>query len=647
MQTLLNRPLFDEATYGRVRFHHRSVREFLTARWLLHLLESGKSRRAVEGLLFAHRYGLDAVIPSMKPIVAWLALWDERVRNRLLTIAPEILIEHGDPSHLPVDIREQLLQQFASLNEGQGDTGAYFDITSVRRLADPRLATIVLDMLGHYRENEAVRQLLLNIVWQGPIPECAEAARSFALAATMDSHTRICGIWAVGAAGNTEQKRRLAEAILINISGWEKQEIGAAIGELFPDTLTLDELLTMLEAVEPPHRYSVNALDRAIQEIVTVNCPLPQQEPLLAGLVDLLEREPHIMPRYCEVSQRYAWILGYAAQLAEQIILKAATGTPQFNDAVLRAIELESQGQLYSSVPYRLDHKWKDVVRDLPTLRRTLFWRAIERQRKEFSREGERLTDWWRARPGFPVLQLSSDDFDVFLADVRNQTAVDDRLVALTAAFTLWRDGGRGRKGRERMWRAVKDAPDLEAKLHALLHPRPGSEEERQYHRLERNTKRRGAKQQAKEKQARREWIISLQGNVDRLRSVDQETIDHVFGDLYRLVQEITRIEDSSNRWGSNRRDLLEAECGREVAEAARDGLMACWRLFEPPLCSERDAGKVQFGVIVGLVGLAIESRERPGWARDLSMKDAQCACRYALCELNGFPDWAPDLLTR
>ncbi len=42
IQTLLDRPLFDEATYGRVQFHHRSVREYLTARWLLHLLESGK-----------------------------------------------------------------------------------------------------------------------------------------------------------------------------------------------------------------------------------------------------------------------------------------------------------------------------------------------------------------------------------------------------------------------------------------------------------------------------------------------------------------------------------------------------------------------------------------------------------------------------
>ena len=33
-QALLRRALFDPATYGRVRFHHRSVQEYLAARRL-------------------------------------------------------------------------------------------------------------------------------------------------------------------------------------------------------------------------------------------------------------------------------------------------------------------------------------------------------------------------------------------------------------------------------------------------------------------------------------------------------------------------------------------------------------------------------------------------------------------------------------
>ncbi len=98
IQTLLDRAIFDEAIYGTVRFHHRTVQEYLVAKWLKRLINEGKSRRSIEGLLFAERYGQAVAIPSMRPIVAWLALWDEHVRNRLRTIAPEVLIENGDPS---------------------------------------------------------------------------------------------------------------------------------------------------------------------------------------------------------------------------------------------------------------------------------------------------------------------------------------------------------------------------------------------------------------------------------------------------------------------------------------------------------------------------------------------------------------------
>src|SRR5262249_41674783 len=143
----------------------------------------------------------------------------------------------------------------------------------------------------------------------------------------------------------------------------------------------------------------------------------------------------------------------------------------------------------------------------------------------------------------------------------------------------------------------------------------------------------------------RRKWVMRLQRNIDRIRSVDLATVEQVFGELYSLGQEILRLAHSSTRWGSNRWGLLEAECGREVAQAAPPGMMAFGRLYEPPFPSEHVTNGATNGTIIGLIGLAIEARERPGWARALSAQDAQRACRYALCELNGFPEWAPDLL--
>ena len=51
-QTLLSRPIFDEAIYGSVRFHHRSVREYFAAEWLSEKLNEAGSRQKIESLFF-------------------------------------------------------------------------------------------------------------------------------------------------------------------------------------------------------------------------------------------------------------------------------------------------------------------------------------------------------------------------------------------------------------------------------------------------------------------------------------------------------------------------------------------------------------------------------------------------------------------
>ena len=75
-RTLLRRGLFDPATYGRIRFHHRSVQEYLAACRLRALRDKGMSINEVFRWLFAEQYGVKVVFPSMREITAWLALWD-------------------------------------------------------------------------------------------------------------------------------------------------------------------------------------------------------------------------------------------------------------------------------------------------------------------------------------------------------------------------------------------------------------------------------------------------------------------------------------------------------------------------------------------------------------------------------------------
>ena len=98
---LLGRPIYEPETYGYVRFHHREVLEYLAAQWFLGLLTVGNSRRAVEALFFVDQYGIEVLVPKLRPLLPWLALSDERVRDRIVSGSPEVLFEGGDPSQLP------------------------------------------------------------------------------------------------------------------------------------------------------------------------------------------------------------------------------------------------------------------------------------------------------------------------------------------------------------------------------------------------------------------------------------------------------------------------------------------------------------------------------------------------------------------
>jgi hypothetical protein len=520
---------------------------------------------------------------------------------------------------------------------------ASFDLASIRRLADSQLATTVLELLERHRANEDLRQLLLGIIWQGQIADCAKSALSFALDLSVDPYTRVLAIRAVAAAGNENLKRRLADMLLTRLGKWSNRELGAGVTALYPETFTLKELFEIVKGAKPPEEYSVDPIDQALEKIVVRDLPQSQQLSLLVGLIDLLESEPHI--RHCGVSERYSWLIPHAARLAKQIIMASKSGEVAFPAAVLRAIELDAQAQHYLH-GRKSDEKWNDLIGKMSKLRSILFWRAVKERRAGMEAKGERLTDWWQA--GFMIHELVGvrpDDFDMFLEYIGSRDNIDDRLVALTAAFAIWRNAGRPRKERDRMWYAVRGERELEGKFHALLHPGPMSDELKRWRRQEREYKVRVAKQRQKEEEARTDVARSLANRANGIRTLDKQSKDQYFSDLFWLARRIAQLEGSRSKWGSNRWDLLEADLGRDVAEAAREGLMRFWRLYEPPLPSESNGSGRTNGVLTGLAGLAIEAHDRAGWARRLSADEARIAARYGMHEMNGLPDWAPDLI--
>ena len=237
-QALLRRALFDPATYGRVRFHHRSVQEYLAARRLRALRDKGMSTRALFRLLFAERYGVEVVFPSMRAIAAWLALWDEDTRKELMVREPEVLLSFGDPATLEVQVRIDLLRAFVKRYGEGGRRGLRIEIEEVRRLAHPDLEIVVRKCWQEGVANADVRELLLQLIWQGRMESCADLAEAAAFDTSGDSYGRIVAIRALVACGRDETLRKCASAMLAERDSWPDEVVCSVAAGLFPRVIS-------------------------------------------------------------------------------------------------------------------------------------------------------------------------------------------------------------------------------------------------------------------------------------------------------------------------------------------------------------------------------------------------------------------------
>ena len=641
IQTLLDRPIFDEAIYGTVRFHHREVREYLTAKWLRRLIDEGKSRRSIEGLLFAKRYGRDVIIPSMRPIAAWLGLWDERVRNRLRTIAPEVLIENGDPSMLPVEFRESLLIAFAELYAERQHTGTSFDITMVRRLADPQLALTINDLLTKYATHDDVCTLLLKLIWQGEISESVDAAFSYAMADQVGSYIKSCAIRAVAGAGTAEQHDKLVNTLFADISKLSSNTLGEICDLFFPQTLSIPQLLQILKTTKPPERYSSSQLQTTIEEKMA-GTVLPEGEAkgLLREFHKLLKSRPFIERHYCEISARYGWLLPSSIRLANQFIKKKHhfSHSPIVLDLFLGYICIQHYGEFTSSKSDKILKK----VKGWPEFRYQLFWHAIavERERKGNSKA---LTEWWQA--GWVVREFwvpNADDLEKLFEDLIEKPSIDDRLIALSAIFAVYVDEKRPRKLRERMKRRVAGTPELEVKLHEWLHPKPLNEEQKQWRRQNRDFEHRRKERENRQKANRQEWQEALRKKPKEIRNVGNAQKGEIWertAYLYDRIRE--KKEEGEHGFGYANWKALTDGFGLDVAKNFRDGCVAYWREYDPfTYPDRRTSNSIPWPRIIGLTGLAMEATDDPDWAKRITRDEAEIAAHYAVCELNGFPRW-------
>ncbi|MBN7755187.1 hypothetical protein, partial [Klebsiella pneumoniae] len=72
--------------------------------------------------------------------MSWLVILDEDVRNRVLKIAPEVTLEGGDPTRLPVEVRRSLLNDVCARVAAGTSGRTIYDYGAVQRFASDDIA---------------------------------------------------------------------------------------------------------------------------------------------------------------------------------------------------------------------------------------------------------------------------------------------------------------------------------------------------------------------------------------------------------------------------------------------------------------------------------------------------------------------------
>ncbi|MET3414354.1 hypothetical protein [Methylobacterium sp. 1030] len=646
--TLLSRPIFDEAIYGSVRFYHRTVREYLTAEWLSDLLKKQTSRKSIYQLLFRNQYGLDVIPPTMRPIMSWLVILDEDVRNRVLKIAPEVTLEGGDPTRLPVEVRRSLLNDVCARVAAGTSGRTIYDYGAVQRFASDDIADEVSKLLVKYRKNQDITWFLLRMVWIGQLASCLSQAKTIAFDPKSAIYPRIAAFKAVEAIGSAQDRLELRVKFLNEKGERSRQLLGELLSGSPYSKETIDWLVRCIGRSEDRRRHSSDQLQHEMVDWVAA-APSDILLDFIKALAPFLTQKPVKERRFCEISVRFGWLMKPLCKAVERLIAHRSPHALE-HDALAILVKIPAAKTYDIDISFRQEADFKPLVRAWPELNRALFWYAVQIAREAAEQENprNRVTSPWQASLLDDLWGFEAVDFDYFIEQINLRNELDDKLIALTIAIRLFANENSPDRWKQQLQAASMSNHELAERLRGHFYPLPPSAEELKWKKQEKIWKIQAEKRQSQQEANRAEWRKRLQEMPDKIRDHGLPNPEDISRPQWYLLEVLRDKSQNLSRWSDARWELLAEEFGDAVAEAFRDGAVAYWRKHDPKVRSEgAPANSTTHRVVFGLTGLEIEAGSDPKWVDNLNSLEATRACRYASHEMNGFPLWLPKLFEK
>ena len=636
---LLGRGIFDLSGVNAIRFHHRSTHEFLAAKRLMKLISKGLPLRGVMSRLFCDTFGEQVVIPSMEPVAAWLAIWNQDILAEVKKRKPELLFRQGLPASLPKAVREDILRCFVSCYQGDDWRGVNvtYNYNDVTRLGHSELSPVVKELWPTAYSGYDTRELLLQLIWLTPLPACAHLSFGAAFDITLPVYHRIYACRGILTAGTSEQKRKLGQELLNG--GWPDRLVYSIIPELCPDSLGTDEVVALAKQTEEIPN-TVDGLGYALYSLIRrEGVGIEQARSFRKAFSEEVwaNRRPDCKIDMCHSKYDHFTdaILAACARDTE------LASSQEISDWAWSAAIALRFGEREQSIVAEEDTEriYSCIKKDVP-LREAYFWASL-RLADELETEREPRLRYVRE-----IMQHESTLGEMTKADVpwlfqalEDITHQDRRPVAFFALMSVWRatgdneisDGVRSR---------ISDLPELIEEHEKYMNPPPAN----QFNELEREHNK-WKKRQDKEEEERlagwKEWHGEIQHDPEGMLADDRKA-----NTLWKLFAWLRMKKGVSTFWANWDANKIRDAFSDEFLQLLKPALSEFWREAKPKLWSDREANERNSYPLVWcqtLMAVACEA-DNPGWADELTEHDAKLATLISMLQPNGFAAYLPTL---
>jgi len=633
---LLRRGIFAPATYGRIRFHHRSALEYLTASWFRRLQSEGRlSEGTILKVFRRTACGITTVPPSLRPAAAWLAADCHGLLTLLQTHDPLTLIAFGDPSGLPISVRADLLRSYATKHAAAEVSHEFLDQHALWMFADVRLADAIRDAWTLNSKSD-FRFELLRLIEVGKISACIDLLTAEALDMDAPRYNRIVAARAMAAVDDTAGLKKLAAQMLAKPGAFEPKLAPQLAMTLFPRILTVKQLLRLLDKAPPAKRFEVEGFGFVLADLYAACRTASERESLLGGVAKLCRQPPR--EDYEVLSRRHGVLGRRVGDLARQAVLKSdEDGVQPGLIALLQVVERTSLDTYGSEDP-----SLATLVRQRTAINQTLFWADVAEAFTEDPSDRDH-PQIWRLSVGLQqqLWGLSATDAPWLENESLNRSDVAERRTALSAVYQLLPDSA----DLDGLAQRIAHDGVLAEDLAAYRAPREESALERKWRESRERTAREKAARIEADSATWRQLRDQFRANPTFLSDPTRLASWPGPLPLWQLTYWLHRHSGLETTKAPTEWHALKGAFGDEVAEAYANGMRQMWRVTPPERPKiDGDGRRIKNTIVLAIGGLNLESTEVQ-WLQQLDRLQASRVAEHLCQDDQSIPEWLDDLL--